>query len=488
MKVITAEEMARIEQKAMQEGCSSEGFMREAALGISYLVEAFIAHRKLAPKILLLIGKGNKGGDGYTTGVFLLKRGFHISALPLYPKEECSPLCQKMMDEFLSAGGTLWKQEDFPSQGILLDAIFGTGFKGKVLDAPRALIEKANASGLPILSIDIPSGLNGNTGQVETVAIKATETYYLGLPKVGFFIDDGWNHIGALKKVDFGLPQTYQNEAKAFAYLLDEKEIRKKLPPIKRTQNKYERGYVLAISGSPQMMGAANLSCKAALRASAGIIRLFSPDFQHSNEILSDEIIREPFELDSFLQECKRASSVFIGPGLGRSEKIADLLNNVLSKIVLPCVIDADALVFFDSYKKKIKSQSVILTPHHGEFQRLIASKVEGLPLYLKAKEFTEENRITLVLKGAPTWIFHPSSTPLIIPRGDPGMATAGSGDVLTGILAALLAHHLSPPDAAALGVLLHSIAGEIAAAQKTSYSLIASDIIEALPQAFSQA
>ncbi len=493
-KVITASEMARVEAIAYRDGFSDRTFMENAGKAIAERVQDFIEENALPKVVTLFVGKGNNGGDALAAGARLLERGFTIVAWMLYPVEECSPLCREMHEQFCAHGGKVAPMRELstlPSEGILLVGLVGTGFKGRAEGVLAQAIERANASHLPILAIDIPSGLNGNTGEVETVAIKATETIYLGLPKIGFYLGQGWDHVGELHFASFGLPKKYSDQAKALACLFDEERISTLLPPIVRTRHKYQAGYVLAVAGSPGMPGAALLSCLAALRSGAGIVRLFHP------EGMVEQLSGAPYELihqgwdgkecTPLQQEAHRAKALLIGPGMGRDARAKERLKNVLKGIALPMVIDADALYFLAEDPALKPPAGSVLTPHRAEMERLLHKPLDKDPEEFLAtcQAYAETHQITLVLKGAPTFIFHPKEPPLILTRGDPGMATAGSGDVLTGMIAAMISQGLNPRSAAAVAVYLHGLSGELAALELTSYCMTASDLIDFLPEAF---
>jgi hydroxyethylthiazole kinase-like uncharacterized protein yjeF len=479
LPVVTSTEMRRVEAFAYAEGESDEKFMRAAAFGIAHTAEKLLLG--VPKKILLLVGKGNNGGDALAAGCLLLQKGYPVRAFLLHPITACSPLCQKMAESFQQAGGSLEPfQTDLSWAEFLIVALVGTGFQGKAEGSLLEAIETANRLGRPLLAVDIPSGLDGNTGEVGSAAIRATATGALGLPKIGFFIGKGFDHIGKLFILDFGLPSKYIKQVKPEAYLFDETKVPQLLPKIKRTRHKYERGYLLTVAGSAHLSGAAFLTCKAALRAGAGIVRLFhAPDMELDGS--PDELIHEPFALSRFVEESKRAKAVAIGPGLSRTEEVFQQLDALFSVCKLPCVLDADALFYFSSHPGKTPPSLSILTPHVQEMHRLLGET----PNLKNCQTYAETHNVTLVLKGAPTFIFQTGEKPLIIPRGDPGMATAGAGDVLTGVIGALLAQGLAPYPAAALGVFLHDLAGEKAALHKTSYAMIASDLIEALPEVF---
>jgi hydroxyethylthiazole kinase-like uncharacterized protein yjeF len=484
MKIVSAAEMSRIESVAYQSGASELEFMENAGKGIAERAKDYILARGLDKKITLLVGKGNNGGDALAAGKRLIKEGFSVSAWEVFPVQECSPLCQKQHEEFKKAGGSFSKH----LAGVLLDGLTGTGFHGKAEGPLLDAIEKANASKLPILAIDIPSGLNGSTGEVGSVAIQATETIYLGLPKVGFFLKDGWNTVGELQPVDFGLGEAFIEQAKASYILLEEASVSAWMPKVRRNRHKYQAGYVVAVAGSRGFSGAAFLSCLAALRAGAGIVRLF-----HASDMDAEmggapyEIVKEEIEGPKrILEEGKRAKAFLIGPGMGRHLDAEKLLHALLKEVKKPLVLDADALFHLAENPRWKIPKDAILTPHRKEAERLlgISEEIDELELHGLCQNYVEKKETTLILKGAPTFIFQSGQLPWISCRGDPGMATAGTGDVLTGILAALLAQGLSCSKAAALGTMLHGISGEIAALHKGSH-LIASDLIDTLPDAF---
>lgn len=492
MKVVTASEMARIESASYKEGAVEEEFMNTAGSEVAGVVQHFIAKHHLEPHILILCGKGNNAGDAYVAATLLLSGGFKVEAYALFSMEECSRLCQLQAKRFLNQGGIIHciasaEEIDFSKGELVVDGLLGTGFKGPLMGILRSTIEKANQSQLPIIAIDIPSGVNGTTGEVDC-AIYAQETVFLGLAKSGCFLPSAWEHVGRLHVRNFGLKEQYVREAKEEFHLLEEDEIKLALPPIKRTRHKYEAGYVVGLGGSLGMPGAPILTALAALKSGAGIVRLLHPQGMEAE--LSGapyEVIREGYVgTASILEAMERAAALFIGPGIGIEKKTGQLLKTVLERIEKPCVIDAEALTLIAELDIAIPKDAV-LTPHVGECRRLlkIAKEDNFSELLQKCQLYVEEKEVTLVLKGSPTFIFQKGLSPFISPLGSPGMATAGSGDVLTGMIAAFLAQGKMPLQAAILGVYIHGMAGEYAAEEKTSYSMVASDIIASLPNVF---
>lgn len=490
MKIVTAKEMARIERLSYEEGCSEKRFMQRAGKKVSETVQDVCQKYFMAKQVIILIGKGNNGGDGYVAAIDLLDKGYKVEALYVSPVEKSSSLNQFFHKEFVKKGGktTLFSKQlkTFPyKSGIIVDALLGTGFKGELKEPYLTLVQMANTSKLPIVCIDVPSGLDATTGNAQT-AIIASCTVYLGLAKIGFFLNDGWNVVGKLVHGDFGLSKKYIDQANEKARLFLPETV--ELPLINRKRHKYQSGYVLALAGSKTMSGAAKLSAFAALRSGAGIVRLFYPEDSVNQMINAPfELICSPIdykEITLIQKEMKRAKAMFIGPGLGKDPKIRSFLHKLVKSLHIPVVFDADALYLCSDISWPKDS---ILTPHHQEMMHLlqITKKITEEELLSKCQAYVQSKQVIIILKGAPTWIFHPDKKPLVVPYGDPGMATAGAGDVLTGILTSMLSQGIKPYEGAGLAVFIHALAGETAAREKTSYSMIASDITASLPKVF---
>jgi ADP-dependent NAD(P)H-hydrate dehydratase / NAD(P)H-hydrate epimerase len=492
IKVVSAQAMSILEAQAYQQGASEETYMENAGRGIAQAVINFL-ETSFASKIYLLVGKGNNGGDAFVAGRYLLSKGLTVEAIQLEAKEECSPLCQLNRQRFEKQGGQVFSEfKSFDSDTLILDGLFGTGFKGSIKAPYDALIQAANQSRQPILAIDIPSGLNGNTGEVAGPVIQATLTLYLELPKTGFFLNEGWNYVGSLEQVLFGLDSHLIDQVQADFELLTPLDVSQVLPKIKRSRHKYLAGYVVGLASSPSMPGAGLLSTLAAFQGGSGMVRLLHPKGMEA------ELSNSPYELikvayspdqpQEVLQLMQKAGATFVGPGLGRTSSIYQLLAEVIPHLEQPCVLDADALVLFAQNDFKLPLHA-LFTPHTGEMQTLLGEAsplVLNIELLKTCQNYAEKYQITLILKGAPTFIFHPSQPILVNPTGDPGMATAGSGDVLTGFLASLLSQKLNCRQAALAGVYLHGLAGQLAAKERqSSIGMMASDIITHLAGAY---
>ncbi len=476
--VVTAQEMQRLDHLARGLGCKEEVLIREVGRKVSAIVSERLESRSLPKSVLLLVGKGNKGADGYATGICLLEKGVKVRALSVFSLDVCSEMNRFFYHRFIDKGGVLqyfkesmdWMSEE----GLIVDALLGTGFQGKVEGDLAVVIGLALRSKKKVISIDIPSGIDGTTGASKGLAIVADETIALGAIKVGCFLRSGWNCVGRLSFVDFGLPNEVFKEASLLGRVPSLDRLAACLPTVIRNRHKYQTGYVVGLSGSKLFRGAPKLAGMAAFRSGAGIVRIF-----HHQEIgeAPYELICQSFSMKAWKEELKRADAVFVGPGLGKVQKIIPLLT--MSEV--PFVFDADAICEDIQYPPHS-----ILTPHRGEVLRLlkITKDSQEEDLLARCQKWVQHTNCILVLKGSPTFIFVKDHPPMIIPYGDPGMAKAGTGDVLTGVIAALLAQKLKPQEAAMLGVFLHAMAGEMASSLKTSYGMIASDLIEALPSA----
>ena len=326
---------------------------------------------------------------------------------------------------------------------------------------------------------------------METEAVEATLTIYLELPKLGFFLGEGWNHVGMLERASFGLPEDLIEAFDAEAHYTPELEpstYRKFLPKVRRTRHKYEAGYVVALAGSYRMMGAGVMSAYSALRSGAGIVRLFYP--RETEGLIQGapwELIKEPFvDEGNFYAALEKAKALILGPGMGRGKAEEKKCRRALAKTTIPVVIDADALFFLAQSPYMNVPEKSVLTPHLGEMKVLLeAYSFDKDPLLVGCQGIVEKKKVSLLLKGAPNILFSPGKLPTFLPFGNPGMATAGSGDVLSGVIAALLAGGLCPYKSAFLGCYIHGLAGAKAAESKTIYSMTAMDILESLPQAF---
>ena len=349
MKVVTAREMARIEKLAISEGACGDTFMQQASKGLATFIQNYIEFYDLEPQITLIVGKGNNGGDAYCTALQL--KGYSCHAYHLGELSESSELCEKYGKAFKKAGHHLIEVKDhkeviLPTSGIILDGVLGTGFEGEL----PALFEKVfaliNQASIPVLSIDIPSGVSGDYGEMSKNAIFADDTLTLGLPKEGLFHHGGWDHVGHIEVIDFGIEEKYVKQAIS-EYELLEDHVCDWIPKIKNSRHKYQAGFVGGIAGCSGMMGAAQLSGLAALRSGCGIVKLAHLCQKEPLPAYPFELIHrfmDPQRVDEALSFFEKAQSIFLGPGMGLEKEKADFLKIFFKKVSVPLVIDADAL------------------------------------------------------------------------------------------------------------------------------------------------
>lgn len=488
MKTILSRQESRLfEQRAINTGMPLELLVERAGKGIASFVSHFVEGNKFPKKVLILAGKGNNGADGYAAGRLLIKEGFEVAALEVLHPESDS-LCAKKKQEFTKAGGLFITSIEESHEALIIDAIFGTGFQSKqpMDEKAHEIIALINRVHRPVIAVDIPSGLDADTGEAPH-AIVASVTLAIHAPKVGFFINDGFTHIGALQILPIGL-----DEPKTPALqLLEGPDAMQLLPPISRIRHKYNACHVITIAGSHGMCGAALMASYAALKSGAGIVHLVH-DASLTPEISGApwEIIRVPVSdnLEAIKKLIDKASFCCIGPGLGvrpfTENVLAELHKHYEGKVLL----DADALNVHAQQQALHFPKNAILTPHRGEMARLL--KIEpkeklDFDFLKQTQKFAEDHGVHIVLKGAPTFLFSKGKPITIAAIGDPGMATAGSGDVLSGIISSFAAQGLEPYDAMQLGVFLHGVAGITAAQRETSYAMTATSIIHCLPEAF---
>jgi NAD(P)H-hydrate epimerase len=379
------------------------------------------------------------------------------------------------------AGRDAVEGEDLSGADVVIDALFGTGFHGEPRAEAAALIGRINASDLPVVAVDVPSGVDASTGEVASVAVKATLTVTFHGRKVGLAVAPGRFHAGRVAVADIGLEPLATAARRATEGLL------RSVPRRAPHDSKYTAGRVLVVGGSPGMTGAVCLAAEAALRADAGYVTVAAP---HDVLPIVESRLLEPVKtgfggddaVDTILAVEDRADAIAVGPGLGRAPQVAQLVRSLLERSQLPAVVDADALFGLEPLDR---DAPVVLTPHAGELARLLDEQSAEVNAHRLAsvRRAAEKYRAVVLLKGADSIVVGPDGDPIVCDHAPPSLATAGSGDVLTGVIAAFLAKGMDAVTAAATGAVAHGIAASLAPAQP---GLIASDVVDALPRALS--
>ncbi|MDR2013580.1 MAG: NAD(P)H-hydrate dehydratase [Rhodanobacter sp.] len=476
----TAEHTRRIDRHAIDRlGIAGIELMRRAATC------AFASLRDRwsdARRLLLLAGSGNNGGDAFLLGALALEQGLAVEAIAL--TQASSGDAAQARAAFAAAGGSIrlaLSDAELPAADVVVDGLFGTGLTRVVEGVAAALIERVNASARAVLALDIPSGLCADTGVRLGPTVRADATVSFVAWKRGLFTADGADCAGQRELATLDIPEAAYAEVEADAELLDD-AYTQPLAPRRGNVNKSTFGHVLAIGGDTGMAGAIRLAGEAALRCGAGLVSIAT---RGSNVLALNaarpELMAHGIEhaaaLDPLLA---RASVVAIGPGLGRSDWGRGLLDAALA-CGKPLVIDADALNLLAQHAQVLPC-GVVLTPHPGEAARLLGSDVATIQRdrFAAARALARRYTAVVVLKGSGSVMARPEGAAAVCPWGNPGMSTAGTGDVLTGVIAALRAQGLDAWDAACSGVALHARAGDLAAGS-TPRGMIAGDLFEPL-------
>jgi NAD(P)H-hydrate epimerase len=511
----TAEQMQGYDRSAIR-GCLIPGLLLMENAGRAVVDELQRRQGPLAGKqAIVLCGKGNNGGDGFVIARHLASRGARTEAILL-----CSPLAlegdaavnYRAVKKIAAARGssltvtraaTPASFHPSHSPDIVVDALFGTGFCGDVRGVFAKAIDWVNSHGSFVVAVDIPSGVNGTTGIVESKAVHADLTVTMALAKVGHYTGAGREHSGEVVVADIGMPSFLLRPSRNQTFRIEKNDVAERLPVRPLTAHKYSVGKVFVLGGSRNFTGAPFMAALSALRSGPGAVILGVPESLHPMLVKKlTEVILIPLPetgrgtiaasaIDIILEKSSWADAVALGPGLSRDHETDELLLSILPRVDRPVVIDADALTALARKTGLLKKRKAptILTPHAGELARLIgqaADIIEARRVEL-ARESARRLRCVLVLKGAPTVTAVPEGITYLNSTGNPGMATIGSGDVLTGVIAGLLAQGMNPTDAAWAGVWIHGRAGDIASKERGERGLLAMDILEAIPAALKE-
>ncbi len=486
-------------------GLPGDTLMKNAGLAV---VQEMDQHGYLndSPSILILSGHGNNGGDGYVVAADLIQRGFQVDLIRVASESSLKgdALHHYLNLKSLGQTGETWRntpaQNDLINNAtIIVDALLGTGIKGSIRAPYDDLINACNTSQAAIIAVDVPSGVTGDLGSILEPCIRANLTVSMGFGKQGCLFEPARSQSGKIVPVDIGFPDNSLDQLDET--VLNELE-RWDFPASAFTRfadtHKYTAGKVYIIAGSRGYTGAALLAASAALRSGAGLVKLAIPEsLGNIAETLSMETIVEYLpetETHSFAEKAllqlkdggEWADCVALGPGLGRHGDTMNLARELIGSINKPLVIDADALFCLTGHLDLLKNRSAptLITPHHGEFKRLISAKREHVPTWEDATKFAQEFQVHVLLKGAPSLIAAPDGKVFINSTGNPGMATAGSGDVLTGVCASLWSQWPQLPEVLSFSMFIHGKAADLGRADKGVLGLNASDIVEVLPHA----
>jgi len=506
--VVTPQQMAEMDKFTIEQiKIPGIVLMENAGRGTAKIAEELLGNAAGAD-IAIFCGAGNNGGDGYVIARHLLNRGAFVKTYVLTDREKIKGDAKTNLGVLEKMGCNVHFIKDITdiSEGtpdLIVDAMLGTGVKG----APRGLyaeaVEFINTLNAPVISVDIPTGVDGLTGAVEGPAIQAEVTATMALPKRGLLFSPGRDHVGRLEVVDIGMPQSVAAQHDSGVVLVEGDDMHSPLPQRRLDIHKNRCGTIAVIAGSQGLTGAAVLSSKATMRAGAGLTFLVIP--QSINAILETkmtEVITLPVDdaglgalhaqcFDELYESIKNKDVVAMGPGLGQRQETVSLIRTLLEQLDKPLVLDADGLNACEGQAEFIKNYNgeLVITPHPGELSRLTGRPVKELiaDRIETARETARSFHCTVVLKGGPAVVASPTGRVTVNSTGNPGMATAGVGDVLTGVIAGFMAQGLPADEAAVAGVYVHGLAGDIARSHSGTVSLTAIDVLHQLPHAIKQ-
>lgn len=490
MKIFSAKQLKEADQLTVEkQEISSADLMERAATLVFEEIHKRLEGADIPVKIFC--GIGNNGGDGLVIGRKLIEQGYAVTIYVVNYSDQRSPDFLTNYDRvknMTTKWPVLLKSEDnFPeinAGDFLIDAIFGVGLNRPVSGWVEKLVHHINNSGAFVLAIDMPSGLMADEATPGNAIINANYTITFQSPKFSFFLPDTARHIGELQIMDIGLDKDWLRETIAPAQLIGKQEARALYKPRNKFSHKGTYGHILMAGGSYGKMGSVCLTATAALRAGAGMVTVYIPacGYEILQACLPEAmVITDPGEKILTRAEYDLKPDVTgFGVGVGTAEKTVEAMRHLLQKVESPMVIDADGLNILSRNQELLKMvpEASILTPHPKELERLIGTWSDDFEKIEKVRTLCREYKLILVLKGTFSMIIT-SEDLYVNTSGNPGMATAGSGDVLTGILLAMLSQGYSPLAAAVLGVYLHGKAGDIAAEKLSFEGLIAGDIAQ---------
>jgi hydroxyethylthiazole kinase-like uncharacterized protein yjeF len=516
MKAVTAEEMRDIDRKTIEEyGISGPVLMERAGVSVANRIRGLFDRQK----VVVVAGGGNNGGDGIVAARELLNHGWHTQVVLFSKEEKLSPDNRSQYRTARQLGvpvefRTRLTPRDLHG-AIVVDALFGTGLSKPVTSAFAEAIAFLNKSEARVVSVDIPSGISSDTAQVMGDAVRADYTVTFGLPKIGHLLHPGAEFTGQLFVEDIGFPDELLSSGLLKVDAVGRKDAASLVPERPTHSYKGDYGHVLVVAGSRGKTGAPSMAARASLRSGAGMVTLGIPETL--TEVFLSRVVEEMVlplpdtgsgivserAFDTIIEFLDgKADVLAMGPGITTDRNVINLVEKLVTAVTVPMVLDADALNALSGRKDILKKAKapIILTPHIGEMARLLRPAGKGAASSPPGREslsaiakdristacsFAKETGACLVLKGAPTIVAEPEGRSFINTTGNAGMATAGSGDVLTGVIAAFLGQGLSPVDAGVLGVYMHGLAGDMAASGRGMHSLIAGDIMDNMHAAF---
>ncbi len=507
MKILTVKQIKEWDQYTLEsEPILSIQLMERAATMAWYQIrEKWENELKANIPVHIFCGMGNNGGDGLVIGRLAKEEGRNVKIYMLFYSDTLSPECDKnyrILEETDSII-PIYNEDELPkieNNAIIIDSIFGIGLNKNLDEISESVVKHLNESGKVRIAIDIPSGLFADSPTPSNVIFKADYTYTFQIPKLAFFLPQNEAFVGEWQVIDIGLAPDYYEKVETDYFYLTENYIREQFHTRKKFSHKGNYGHVLIASGSYGKMGAAVLAGKACIKSGAGLVSMMIPHCGYNIvQTAAPELMVIADDHEQYLTfpnhlNLNQYNSIAIGPGLGTHPETQNFLREVFRQMMeddhQSVVLDADALnLIADSTEtQKLLPENAILTPHPRELERLAGKSKDDWYRILDAQKYAKENKVYIVLKGAHTAILIPDGKTYFNTTGNPGMATAGMGDVLTGIISGLVAQGYTPLQACLIGVYWHGLTGDIYlkyfGEQET---LTASDIIHCLPKALKE-
>ncbi len=491
--VLTASQIRDVDQFTIRNTpIPSIDLMESAAQACVDWILHNIQTQKNQSNIHIFCGMGNNGGDGLAIARLLLEKNINSSVHLVCFTPNKSEDFTINLERLLTLGveiNNISYHEDFPclnQNDIIFDAIFGSGLSRPIIGFTSSLIDHINNSNASVTSIDIPSGLY-SSAQQETYShpiISASHTLTFQLPKLSFLLPATGNNVGDFHILQIGLDKKYISSLSTNYYFFQLDDVQSIIKNRSKFSHKGSYGKALIMAGSHGMMGAAILSAQACLNSGVGLLSMLIPSDEN---FIMQKSVPEAMTITSNNINVEKFTSIALGPGIGQDDDTSKNIEQILSSVTSPIIMDADALNLLskNSHWFELIPPKSILTPHSGEFKRLVGEWDSDAHCLELLTSMAQHHQIFIILKGAHSMIASPKGEIFFNSTGNPGMATGGSGDVLTGILAALLAQKYSPLEASLLGVYLHGLSGDLSAQELTEESVTAGSIIQHIPNAF---
>lgn len=508
--VVTADEMRAVDAATINEiGLPGVVLMENAGRAVAQVVLEELPEQLVQPRVAVVCGAGNNGGDGFVVARCLRTEGIDATVYLAALESDLRGDARLHFDVYRNVGGPVVSIADtagltemagaIEAADVVVDSLFGTGLTRQVEGHMARVIETVNRGRGVRVSVDMPSGVSADTGRVLGVAVDAACTVTMAFLKVGLVISPGFAHAGRVLVVGIGIPDALVEAQRTRMALLEASDLAPLVPRPSLLAHKNRRGHLLALAGSPGKRGAARLLTWAAMRAGAGLATLAST-WSDGEPVMPDPVMGARLEaddsgaIDRLLMLAQGKQALAMGPGMGRSEGCRALVHAALTEIERPIVLDADALGHLGADLERVAKARgpVVMTPHPGEAARLLGCTPADIQedRVAAVRRMAALTEAVVVLKGARTLVCDgsdPAQTVTINPSGSAALATAGTGDVLTGIIGALLAQGVPAPGAARLGVYLHGRTGELAADELGLTSATAADLAEHLPAAMNE-